>query len=233
MYNELDISGAFREINEVLPIALDWCREAEFTGAPTVEKRWYSPASTFTYHTISAIEGASENTLVDMAEVFFRANSLVSQPWYPAFLGGWSEAVDGPLPHAISQARRGQASFDFGLRRRRFYNQLVAAVSPAENIRGVALRSISGIDGRENEVKAYTLSPTMDLFHLKGHLLEWHHIVTVAGPALLPPVADRVLMNTLRRLRLNWAERNTYLEEARLLRTIEPEQWSQLRQQLN
>ena len=231
--NEVDINTAFIEIGQTLQGALQRCEDNNYPGLPAVNHFWFAPARTFVYHTISAIEGADSNTLDDVAAVFYRANQLPSQPWYPAFNQGWSEPLDGALPDYASGAARGQASFDFGLRKPRYYNQLIVSFSPDDNSRGIALRSIEGLPERQGEIKAYTLAPTVDLLRLRDERLEWHHIVTVAGPALLPPPADRLLMNTLRRLHLDHAERRTYLDEAGKLGAMKPDQWAQLRAQLD
>ncbi|MEP1472692.1 MAG: hypothetical protein ABJK20_12305 [Halieaceae bacterium] len=233
MNNEVAIDSALEEIEQHTATSLALCDTPTRSGEPTVSRYWFPPAKTFIYHTVSAIEDANHKTLDDVAQVFFNANQLKSQPWYPAFLDGWSEPLDAPTPSYVMSAARGQASFDFGLRKPRYYNQLVVSFSPDEDTRGIALRSITGLPQRRDQVKAYTLSPTVDLLRLRDGRLEWHHIVTVAGPALLPPGADRLLMNTLRRLRLDHAERNTYLDEARRLAAIEPEEWAHLRAQIN
>ena len=52
----------------------------------------------------------------------------------------------------------------------------------------------------------------------------------IVRPALLPPPADRILMNTLRRLHLDHAERRTYLEEASKLGAKIVEQLRKARQ---
>ena len=233
MNNEVDIETAFDEIVQTLPVALQRCEECRYPGSPIVSHFWFEPARTFVYHTVSAIEGANSNTLDDVAAVFYRANQLPSQPWYPAFNQGWSEPLNCVLPDYATGAARGQASFDFGLRKSRYYNQLIVSLSPDDNTRGIALRSIEGLPEREGEIKAYTLAPTADLLRLRNGRLEWHHIVTVAGPALLPPKADRLLMNTLRRLKLDHAERRTYLGEASALAAMTPHQWAKLRVQLD
>ena len=157
MDNETDVTTAFEDILDTLPTALNWCLEHEFVDAPVVRREWYPPTSTFSYHTISAIDNADQKTLTEVAEVFFNANALASQPWYPAFLDGWSEPLEIPLRGCATGIRRGQACFDFGLRRPRFYNQLIVSLTPAENIRGVALRSIAGMPVKENAVQAFTV----------------------------------------------------------------------------
>ena len=233
MNNEVDINTAFHEIEQTVRVALQRCEEYKYPGSPALSHFWFAPARTFVYHTVAAIEGVDSNTLDDVAAVFYRANKLPSQPWYPAFIAGWSEPLDGALPDYASGAARGQASFDFGLRKSRYYNQLIVSFSSDDNSRGIALRSIEGLPERKGEIKAYTLAPTVDLLRLREGRLEWHHIVTVAGPALLPPLADRLLMNTLRRLKLDHAERRTYLDEANALAAMTPDQWAKLRAQLD
>jgi hypothetical protein len=180
--NEVDINTAFHEIEQTVRVALQRCEEYKYPGSPALSHFWFAPARTFVYHTVAAIEGVDSNTLDDVAAVFYRANKLPSQPWYPAFIAGWSEPLDGALPDYASGAARGQAR---------------------------------------------------DLLRLREGRLEWHHIVTVAGPALLPPLADRLLMNTLRRLKLDHAERRTYLDEANALAAMTPDQWAKLRAQLD
>ena len=232
MNSEVTIDAAFIEIGQHIATGTALCDQHSYSGEPTVSRHWFPPAKTFIYHTVSAIEGANQNILDDVAQVFFQANQLTSQPWYPAFLGGWSEPVDQSLPNYATSAACGQASFDFGLRKPRYYNQLIVAFSPDANSRGIALRSIEGLPEPEDQIKAYTLAPTVDLLRLRDGKLEWHHIVTVGGPALFPPRADRLLMNALRRLHLDKAERNTYIDEAKRLAAMTPAAWSDLRAQL-
>ena len=65
---------------------------------------------------------------------------------------------------------------------------------------------------------AFTLDPNGEVLHLEDDHLHWHHICCTPGAALLPQPLDRWLINTLRRLGLDGAERNTYRAEAEQLR---------------
>ena len=69
MDKETDVTTAFEDILDTLPTALDWCLEHEFVDAPIVRREWYPQASTFSYHTISAIDNADQQTLTEVAEV--------------------------------------------------------------------------------------------------------------------------------------------------------------------
>ena len=210
---EITTHDALAEIAASLPLLLRWVEEAGDTADIALRRRWHAPAATFSYQTTAAVDGAGED-LDGIADLFLHASRLDRQPWYPAFLSGASRPLNQPLPASVRQAFSGRSRFDFGLPRDRYYNQLIADLRPDAATRVVALRSISGLPSLDDAVRAFTLSPTADVFQRRGDRLLWHHIVTVAGAALLPPGPDRLLMNALRRLRLDRAERRTYLEEA-------------------
>ena len=65
---------------------------------------------------------------------------------------------------------------------------------------------------------AYTLGPNGEVLYWEDECLHWHHICCTPGAALLPAAPDRWLINTLRRLGLDGAERATYRLEAQQMR---------------
>jgi len=214
---ELSISDALDEIQANIPLFLEWSSQHHNATDIQLRKFWYAPSKTYTYHTTSVVDRADSHLLHEVADIFLHANNLDVQPWYSAFLSGHSKKIDHtlPLPADINQAFTGQAKFDFGLKAPRYYNQVIADIRPNPESRIIGLRSITGQKRIENDVLAFTLSPTADVFQLIDNKLLWHHIVTVNGAALLPPKYDRLLMNTLRFLKLDFQEKNTYFEEAK------------------
>lgn len=212
---EVDTEAALTEIVANIPLLTAWAAEQRpGSGAIAQRRLWYGPAGTYVYQTSVAAPVAGSDALEQVAEVFFNASRLQAQPWYPAFVGG--RVLDKPVPSArpLRRACLSQTRFDFGLRSDRYYNQLIAEVHPDADTRIVAMRSVSGLPAVHGAAKAYTLSPSADLFQRCDTDLLWHHIVTAGGAALLPPRADRWMMNAVRALRLDRQERSTYLEEA-------------------
>ena len=105
--------------------------------------------------------------------------------------------------------------FDFGLGKVRSYRQLLSEFSLAEYCHVLVLRSVTAVPiFPQGTVPAFTLSPTGDVLHWRDGVLHWHHICTVAGVGILPMPIERYVMNALRWLRLDHAERKTYSEEA-------------------
>lgn len=230
---ELPAAEALEEVCQHLPDVLSRAADHPFAGEVVVNHDWYPSARTFVYHTVSAVDGAGVDDLEAIATVFAQGNRLDHQPWYSAFIDGQLQDAALPFSSPVRWVGLGSARFDFGLRQPRFYNQLITLLQPDEHTRVVALRSVSGLDTPQGAIKAYTLSPTADIFQLDGDRITWHHIVTVLGPALLPPAADRLLMNTLRRLGLDKTERRTYLDEGRGFRNTPLSQWRELRETLD
>ncbi|MCB1616279.1 MAG: hypothetical protein KDI30_09720 [Pseudomonadales bacterium] len=214
---EVDVDTALNEMLANVPLVMSWVKQHSDIRDIAVQRFWHAPANTHIYHTVAAVEGAGQVDLDTVAEVFLHANQLESQPWYPAFISGRLQPLASvrPLPTAVHGAYTGEACFDFGLPQPRYYRQLIADIRPAPSTRMIALRSIEGTAEVTGAVRAYTLSPSADVFSLDGNRLLWHHIVTVYGAALLPPKADYLLMRLLRILHLDFRERQTYRDEAK------------------
>ena len=142
-------------------------------------------------------------------------------PWYAAFLGGRSQALElAPVPpvntHQLCSAR-----FDLGLGKPRYYRQLLSLATPEAATWAVVARSVDeGPILPEVAVRAYTVGPNGELLHWEAErqLLHWHHICCTPGAGLLPGRWDRYLMNILRGCVLDRAERKTYREEAEAMR---------------
>lgn len=176
-------------------------------------RRWEAGAATYTYHTHVQVACADVSIFSKVVDCFFHAAALPAQPWYAHFLRGKSLSVM-PAAGAIRSAIC-LPEFDFGLGKVHSYRQLVSEFSFAEHCHVLVLRSVTADpDFPANTVAAFTLSPTGDVLHWGNGILHWHHICTVAGVGILPAPIERQVMNILRWLRLDRAERKTYSEEA-------------------
>ena len=190
------------------------------TNAPspatvTTLNYWHPPAKTFTYHTHIAVPSVKRATLDIVADTFFGAADLRRQPWYAQFQFGESRALDHAPPAGILRHQLAISTFEVGLKAPRCYRQLVVDSAPRDDTRVVSLVSVD-VDWEipEGAVLAMTLEPSGDVFEWRGGALHWHHICTTPGVGLLPGALDRWLLNSLRRLRLDSAERRTYRDEA-------------------
>lgn len=182
-------------------------------GAITLSRSWTPAARTYTYHTHVRVDGVDSNVFRKIIDCFFYAAALPIQPWYSSFLRGHFL----PLSPARGSERASLCvpEFDFGVGKARSYRQLLNDFSVAENCHVLVLRSVvHSMDFPPDTVPAFTLAPTGDVFHWRDEVLHWHHICTVAGVGILPAGIERYVMNTLRWLRLDQAERNAYREEA-------------------
>ena len=226
--NELAPGIALREIKTTLPRLLDWVSWYTPPNYPATRRYWNKYAGTHTHHTVTKLRDGGPEMLELAARVFSQANRLESQPWYPAFLGGDLKSFEEPMSPKFTSAATGQARFDFGMKQDRVYNQVVATLSPDENTRVIALRSVSGLDCPSNTRLAYTLGPTADVFKLRDGEVFWHHLVTTAGASILYGPLDRVLMNLIRLLGQDRKERQTYRDEAIGIQTMTREEWQSL-----
>lgn len=182
-------------------------------------RTWIEDAGTYCYQTHIAITGQPRERLAWLADVFYRAASLAAQPWYAQFLGGASKALTAEVAQDVARHQLCLGQFDLGVGAPRYYRQLVSLAEPAENTRVIVARSVP--DGPPVPGKgklAYTLNPNGEVFYWEAGCLHWHHICCTPGAAVLPPRLDRLLINTLRRLRLDSAECKTYRAEANELR---------------
>lgn len=181
---------------------------------------WEPGAGTQCYQTHIAFGTDTLDTLDWLAETFYKAATMTSQPWYPQFLGGQAMALDAQPLDGIAKHQLALGRFDLGLPRPRCYRQLVSLASHGANTRVIIARSVDqGPEPPDNTKLAYTLDPNGEVLHYEDGRLHWHHICCTPGAGLLPQPADRWLINTLRRLRLDQAERATYRGEAEQLRT--------------
>lgn len=180
---------------------------------------WVTTARTFCYQTHIAISDQADDRLPWLAEVFYRAASLQSQPWYPQFLGGATGVVPIPAAAEVVAHQFSLGRFDLGVGKPRWYRQLLSLAAPADHTRVLVARSVSGECGLSPDgMLAYTLDPNGEVFHYDGSCLHWHHICCTPGAALFPARLDRLFINAIRRLGLDGAERGTYRDEALQLR---------------
>jgi len=182
-------------------------------------RHWQPSAGTYCYQTHIAIAGQSSERLSWLAEIFFNAATLSSQPWYPQFAGGKSDTLSAPPDRGISRHQLSWGRFDLGLPSPRYYRQLVSLAQPDEQTSVIVARSVTeGPRLPAGADLAYTLDPNGEVLHFNNGCLHWHHICCTPGAAILPRRLDRWLINSLRRLGLDKAERNTYRREAEQLR---------------
>lgn len=220
--NAVSLNVAAREISTSLNSLEDIVNAAEasavFNGKPSVDfcQYWNKDLGTFICHGHAMVKAprAALDTSIDW---FFRAddNNKLSQPWYPAFLQGVSEPSDVKIADPrVKEQRLFSSSFDFGLKRQSHYRQLACLAELDEHRKVISLRSVSDRDLNGMRY-AYTLAPTGDVFSWdeEQELLHWHHICSVTGVGALPGPLDRWVMNILRALKRNHAERASYREE--------------------
>ncbi|MBB3048199.1 hypothetical protein FHR99_002473 [Litorivivens lipolytica] len=187
---------------------------------PHIQRYWVPSAGTYSYHTHIAVSGQSRERFKWAIELFYNAAELERQPWYEQFLGGLSEPCEAASASTIEKHQFCLGRFDLGLGAPRAYRQLVSLSRPDGDTAVVVARSINKGPGLpENTKLAYTVDPNGEVLHWDGEHLHWHHICCTPGPALLPQPVDRYLMNLLRVLRLDGAERKTYRDEAAQFRT--------------
>jgi hypothetical protein len=178
-------------------------------------RHWQADAGTYCYQTHIAISGQPREQLAVLAETLYNASTMGSQPWYPQFLGGDSQAIAQDPPPGISTQQLALGQFDLGLPATRCYRQLVSLAWPQPDSAVIVARSVdTGPTLPQGAPLAFTLAPNGEVLHWAGDCLHWHHICCTPGAALLPGAADRWLINALRWLRLDGAERKTYRDEA-------------------
>ncbi len=180
---------------------------------------WEPAAGTFCYQTHIAFAVDSPDTLDTLADTFYNAATMDTQPWYAQFLGGEAQPLGEAPADGIDKHQLALGRFDLGLPTPRCYRQLVSLDSPDAATRVLVARSVDEGPALPADTKlAYTLDPNGEVLHLDNGLLHWHHICCTPGAGLLPQPLDRWFINTLRRLGLDGAERATYREEAEQLR---------------
>ena len=182
-------------------------------------RNWHPSAGTWCYQTHIAIADQPDYRLDWLTNIFFNAATLVRHPWYPQFGGGKRQSLSQPPARGIDQHQLCWGRFDLGLSSPRYYRQLVSLALPEKNTAAIVARSVNqGPPLPDKAVLAFTPAPNGEVFHYANGRLHWHHICCTSGPALLPPRMDRWLINCLRYVGLDQAERKTYRGEAEQLR---------------
>ncbi|NQY03449.1 MAG: hypothetical protein HRT76_09345 [Halieaceae bacterium] len=178
-------------------------------------KHWVPSAGTYCYETHIAIPAQSIPSLKEVGELLYAQASLSHHPWYPQFIEGQGTTATAERHPSTDKQCLAWAAFDLGVGSPRHYRQLVSRHTPTADTVVVVARSITaGPPLPETAKLAYTFSPNGEVLHFANGLLHWHHICCTPGAGLLPGPADRWLMNTLRWLGLDQAERRTYTNEA-------------------
>lgn len=189
------------------------------SDAHQTRREWVPDAGTFCYQTHIAVSNQPRERLSWLAEVFYNASTLAQQPWYPQFLGGAAQACRLAHDDTITAHQLALGQFDLGLGKPRCYRQLVSLARPDAHTAVIVARSVAEGPALPAAARlAYTQMPNGEVLHWENDRLHWHHICCTPGAGLLPAQPDRWLINTLRRLRLDSAERNTYRTEAQQLR---------------
>lgn len=219
--NELSISQGTKEVEntENIIIGLSQAQQKQPPVNPiNCASYWNSLYGTFTYHTHTIVDDFKTTSLAQITSLFFNAYSLSQQEWYSQFVYGENQALPTqhqPKHKTLTQHQIGQGYFDFGLPSLRHYHTLFSLKHINKSSASIVLRSIKHpFIPQKKSKKVFLLAPTGDYFCIKNGQLHWHHICTVTGVSLLPGVADKYLMNTLRYLKLDSKERQTYINEA-------------------
>lgn len=191
---------------------------ADARGYHTV-RHWEPSAGTWCYQTHIAAPDQPAERLVRVAELFFAAATLPAQPWYPQFLGGECAPLAAATPAGIRRHQLTLGQFELGLPTPRYYRQLLSLAQPDDATIVISARSVNDGPAPPGSGRlAYTLAPNGEVLHWENGRLHWHHICCTPGAGLLPGRLDRWLINALRALRLDRAERATYREEAERFR---------------
>jgi hypothetical protein len=185
------------------------------TDTPQTLRHRDPSSGTWCYQTHIAVSGQSPERLAWAGALFYGALTLERQPWYPQFLDGASHACELPVAEGIATHQLGWGKFDLGLGKPRVYRQLLSLAEPGPEQRVIVARSVNeGPALPAGATLAYTLGTNGEVLFYENGCLHWHHICCTPGAALLPGRLDRWLMNALRGLRLDSAERATYQREA-------------------
>ena len=193
-------------------------KHTQVDSAQTI-RHWDRDSRTYCYQTHIAISGQAGDRLPWLLDVLYTANSSKAQPWYEQFLSGVCLPCDAIPQSGIAAHQLSVGCFDLGLPAPRCYRQLVSRTPIESGACAIVARSIdSGPPTPAGARLAYTLGPNGEVLHWEGGCLHWHHICCTPGAALLPASPDRWLINGLRRLGLDNAERKTYRLEAEKMR---------------
>jgi hypothetical protein len=114
---------------------------------PTIDecqtiRHWQTDAGTYSYQTHIAISGQPREQLAALAETLYNASAMDSQPWYPQFLSGDSQAIVQAPPPGISAQQLALGQFDLGLPAPRCYRQLVSLALPEADCAVIVARSV-------------------------------------------------------------------------------------------
>jgi hypothetical protein len=220
---QVPVAEAVREAPAVgaalLELAAHHRASHQQVDSPQTIRHWDRLARSYCYQTHIAISGQGRERLPWLLNVLYSASSLPTQPWYSQFQGGaCAPCGEKPQP-GIAAHQLSLGCFDLGLPAPRCYRQLVSRTRLENDGCAIVARSIdSGPPLPAGTRLAYTLGPNGEVLYWEGECLHWHHICSTPGAGLLPPAPDRWLINTLRRLGLDRAERTTYRAEAEQMR---------------
>lgn len=182
-------------------------------------RHWQADAGTFCYQTHIAITGQPRDRLDWLADILYNASTLPSQPWYTQFRGGASQAIDVEPPAGIDRHQLALGCFDLGMKAQRCYRQLVSLAWRDAATAVIVARSVPDGPAVPPGVRlAYTPAPNGEVLHWSDGCLHWHHVCCTPGAAMLPGALDRWLLNAMRRVGLDSAERATYRDEALAMR---------------
>jgi hypothetical protein len=180
-----------------------------------ITRQWEPAAGTWCYQTHIAAPDQPPAQLDRLADIFFNAAAMPSQPWYPQFLGGEVAVLESPPAGGIDRHQLTLGQFDLGLPNPRYYRQLVSFAKPDAATAIIIARSVTdGPPLPAHARLAYTLAPNGEVLHWENGRLHWHHICCTHGAGVLPGRLDRWLINLLRLTGLDGAERKTYRQEA-------------------
>lgn len=209
---ELSIDEALGEAPATADQLMTMAAARKMPLRPAIQRVWVPSAGTWCYHTVIAVTVA-EPLLDQVAAIFYDGASMPAQPWYAGFIRGQVKPL--PNPAAEFPCQLAMAGFDVGLRSPRAYRQLVSRHAN-HSMQAIVLRSVEAavLPWPDTVVPAFTLQPSGDVFEYRDGQLLWHHICTTPGAGVLPMPWDRWLINALRGLRVDQAERETYKEEA-------------------
>lgn len=191
-------------LGRIGPTADDLLERAALPGGPLF-KAWIPEAGTWLYQVRAEVPGDAA-----LLEATVAALLGDGPGWFTAMSDRHRRELEPPS--GVERAVLDQLRFDMGMGQFRRYDLLVGLVAPEPTVRVLTQRSVHP-EGFVDETRAFTLAPSGDVVRLVGDRVVWDHIGTTPGGALLPPTADRWLMNTLRWLGLDQAERATYRAE--------------------
>lgn len=221
--NEISVQAAIEEApgcaRRLLAMAARHRAQHPLINAHQTIREWVPDAGTYCYQTHIAISDQPYERLAWLTDVFYHAATLDQQPWYPQFQGGRSQPCSLPTKEAITDHQLAWGRFDLGLGTPRYYRQLVSLGRPTLRTSVIVARSVDdGPPLPAGARLAYTQGPNGEVLQWQDGCLHWHHICCTPGAGLLPARLDRWLINGLRRLGLDSAERKTYRQEALQLR---------------